>query len=86
VLFRSDRTCLPSGPCSTEEQHRYQAAVSDAKDARLISIAGFGLAGAALISGGVLWWQGTHGAKTGALTMTPMIGADSAGARLGGRW
>jgi hypothetical protein len=82
-----DRTCVPSGPCSGEERQRYEAAVSDAKDARLISIAGFGLAGAALIGGGVLWWQATtHGGNTGALAMTPMIGADSAGATLGGRW
>jgi hypothetical protein len=81
-----DRTCVPSGPCPAEDRQRYDAAVSDAKEARLISIAGFGLAGAALIGGSVLWWQGSHGATTGALTMTPMIGADSAGAALGGRW
>jgi hypothetical protein len=81
-----DRTCLPTAPCSREERQRYEAAVSDAKEARLISIAGFGLAGAALIAGGVVWWQAAHGAKTDTLTMTPMIGADSAGATLGGRW
>jgi len=89
VLSRNDeidRTCVPSGPCSEEDRGRYDAAVSEAKDARLVSIAGFGLAGAALIGGAVLWWQGGPDAKTGALTMTPTIGAGSAGAVLGGRW
>jgi hypothetical protein len=81
-----DRTCVPSGPCSAEDRQRYGAAVSDAKDARSVSIAGFGLAGVALIGGSVLWWQGTHAATKGALTMTPTIGANLAGATLGGRW
>jgi hypothetical protein len=84
-----DRTCIPSGPCSADDRQRYETAVSGAKTARVLSIAGFGLAGAALIAGGGLWWHAAHamdGAPDGALAMTPLIGADTVGATLGGRW
>ncbi|HXU06631.1 MAG TPA: caspase family protein [Polyangia bacterium] len=81
-----DRTCVATVPCSADDRQRYEQAVSDAKTARVLSIAGFGLAGAALIGSGALWWHTAHGAKDSALAMTPIIGADTVGATLGGRW
>lgn len=72
--------------CPESEQQKHRELVDDAKSARTLSIVGFAAGGAALGAGIVLILTAPDGARDARVRITPLLGQDSAGASLTGRF
>lgn len=81
----TDAICPTGQLCSPQDQAKYRSSVDDARSARTVSLLGFGLGGAALVTGVVLVLTAPK-AKPAAVSFVPTLDIGRVGASLQGAW
>ena len=81
----SDAICPTGQLCSPQDQAKYHSTVDDARSARTLSLLGFGLGGAALVTGAVLILTAPK-AKPATVSFVPTLDMGRVGASLQGAW
>jgi hypothetical protein len=77
--------CPTGAGCTAEELATYDDAMAAARNARKISLLGFGVGGSAIVGGVILLFAAPRSTNTG-LALSPAFGAGTVFATLGGRW